>query len=230
MRERALSTIIALLAVVLAGPASAVELETEDQKTLYALGVNISRGLTPFNLTEKELAIVEAGVTDGVLGKKPQVDLATYGRKIQAMATARMEVLAAEEGKRAQVFLEKAAAAEGAQKTASGLIYSESTPGTGEHPTATDTVKVHYHGTLTDGTVFDSSVDRGTPATFALNRVIKCWTEGVQLMKVGGKSKLVCPSEIAYGTRGSPPKILPGAALVFEVELLEIVKKQPKSE
>ena len=92
-------------------------------------------------------------------------------------------------------------------------------------PKATDTVKVHYHGTLTDGTVFDSSVKRGEPATFPLNQVIKCWTEAVQLIKVGGKSRLVCPSGIAYGDRGSPPVIKPGATLVFEVELLDIVKQ-----
>jgi FKBP-type peptidyl-prolyl cis-trans isomerase FkpA/FKBP-type peptidyl-prolyl cis-trans isomerase FklB len=85
-------------------------------------------------------------------------------------------------------------------------------------------VRVHYHGTLTDGTVFDSSVQRGEPATFALNGVIPCFREGVQLMKVGGKSRLVCPAPLAYGDRGAPPKIRPGATLVFEVELLEIVK------
>ena len=83
---------------------------------------------------------------------------------------------------------------------------------------------VHYHGTLIDGTVFDSSVQRGEPATFRLNGVIKCWTEGVQLMKVGGKSRLVCPSQIAYAERGAPPRIKPGATLVFEVELLDIGK------
>ncbi len=123
-----------------------------------------------------------------------------------------------------QPFLEKAAAEKGAVKTASGMVYSEIKPGTGEPPKATDKVKVHYKGMLTDGTVFDSSIERGQPATFPLNGVIKCWTEGVGMMKVGGKAKLVCPSDIAYGDQGRPPKIKPGATLVFEVELLEIVK------
>jgi len=86
-------------------------------------------------------------------------------------------------------------------------------------------VKVHYTGKLTDGTVFDSSVQRGEPATFPLNGVIKCWTEGVQKMKVGGKATLTCPSDIAYGDQGRPPTIKPGATLVFDVELIEIVKK-----
>jgi FKBP-type peptidyl-prolyl cis-trans isomerase FkpA/FKBP-type peptidyl-prolyl cis-trans isomerase FklB len=123
-----------------------------------------------------------------------------------------------------QAFLEKAAKEKGARKTPSGLVVIELKPGTGETPAATDRVKVHYHGTLSDGTVFDSSVDRGQPATFPLNRVIPCWTEGVQTIKVGGKSRLVCPAAIAYGDRGAPPKIKPGATLVFDVELIEIVK------
>jgi FKBP-type peptidyl-prolyl cis-trans isomerase FkpA/FKBP-type peptidyl-prolyl cis-trans isomerase FklB len=130
------------------------------------------------------------------------------------------------EKKEAAAFLEKAAQEKGAVKTESGLIYVEMKPGSGPSTAATDTVKVHYHGTLRDGTVFDSSVQRGEPATFALNRVVKCWTEGVQKIKVGGKSKLICPAAIAYGDRGSPPKIKPGAALIFEVELLEIVSKE----
>ena len=109
-------------------------------------------------------------------------------------------------------------------KTASGAIVTMIKEGTGSTPKAEDTVKVHYHGTLIDGTVFDSSVDRGIPATFPLANVIKCWTEGVQKIKVGGKAKLVCPADTAYGDRGSPPVIGPGATLVFEVELLEIVK------
>jgi FKBP-type peptidyl-prolyl cis-trans isomerase FkpA len=96
------------------------------------------------------------------------------------------------------------------------------TEGTGPSPTATDVVEVHYHGTFADGGVFDSSVERGTPARFPLNRVIPCWTQGVQQMKVGGKARLVCPPELAYGAPGKPPKIPPNATLTFEVELLGI--------
>jgi FKBP-type peptidyl-prolyl cis-trans isomerase FkpA len=129
------------------------------------------------------------------------------------------------EKKKGTEFLEKAAKEKGAKKTESGMIYQEVTPGTGDQPKASDTVKVNYKGTLIDGTEFDSSYKRNQPATFPLSGVIKCWTEGVQLMKVGGKAKLTCPSEIAYGDRGSPPLIKPGSTLVFEVELLSIEKK-----
>ncbi|HEX9450521.1 MAG TPA: FKBP-type peptidyl-prolyl cis-trans isomerase, partial [Burkholderiales bacterium] len=105
-----------------------------------------------------------------------------------------------------------------------GAIVTTLKEGKGPSPKAADTVKVHYQGTLVDGTVFDSSIQRGQPATFPLGNVIKCWTEGVQEIKVGGKSRLVCPAAIAYGDRGSPPAIKPGATLIFEVELIEIVK------
>ena len=119
----------------------------------------------------------------------------------------------------------KAASEMGATKTESGIVITTIKPGTGATPKETDIVKVHYHGTLTDGTVFDSSVKRGEPATFPLNQVIKCWREGVQQIKVGGKSRLVCPPNLAYGDGGAPPIIKPGSTLVFEVELLEIVAK-----
>ena len=121
-----------------------------------------------------------------------------------------------------QTYLEKAAAEPGAVKTASGLIYTELRAGSGASPKASDTVTVHYRGTLVDGTEFDSSYARNEPAQFPLNRVIRCWTEGVQRMKVGGKSRLVCPSSIAYGDGGRPPIIPGGATLIFEVELLRI--------
>jgi FKBP-type peptidyl-prolyl cis-trans isomerase FkpA len=122
----------------------------------------------------------------------------------------------------AQAYLDKAAAEPGAVKTASGLIYTELRPGTGASPKAADTVKVNYRGTLINGTEFDSSYKRNEPAEFPLNRVIPCWTEGVQRMKVGGKSRLVCPSSIAYGDRGAPPDIPGGATLIFEIELLSV--------
>lgn len=109
-----------------------------------------------------------------------------------------------------------------ATSTGSGLQITEIVAGDGPSPGATDVVVVHYHGTFEDGSVFDSSVERGQKATFPLNRVIPCWTEGVQMMKVGGKSRLLCPPEIAYGARGAPPKIPPNATLTFEVELFEI--------
>lgn len=203
-----------------AGP----ELKTDDQKAMYALGLLLSQRVAVFKMTAAELDLVKAGLTDGVLNHEKKVDLEAFAPKVQQIAQARSAAVAEEEKKAAQVFLDKAAKDKGATKTDSGLIYSEIKAGTGEQPKATDKVKVHYHGTLIDGTVFDSSVQRGEPASFGLNQVIPCWTEGLQKMKVGGKSKLICPSAIAYGDHGMPPKIKPGATLVFEVELLSIEK------
>jgi FKBP-type peptidyl-prolyl cis-trans isomerase FkpA len=105
---------------------------------------------------------------------------------------------------------------------AAKLEITQLVEGTGANPTASDVVVVHYHGTFADGSVFDSSVQRGEPARFPLNRVIPCWTQGVQQIKVGGKAKLVCPPELAYGAAGHPPRIPPNATLTFEVELLGI--------
>jgi FKBP-type peptidyl-prolyl cis-trans isomerase FkpA len=213
-----------VIATVTSARAAAPELKTDEQKTLYALGLAMSQSLSSFKLTDAELDLVKAGLTDGVLNHQKKVDLETFGPKIQQLAKARTTAAAQEEKKSSETFLEKAAAAKGAVKTDSGLVYTEITPGTGEQPKETDKVKVHYEGKLIDGTVFDSSIQRGQPVTFALNQVIPCWTEGLQRMKVGGKSKLVCPSNIAYGDHGAPPKIKPGATLVFEVELLGIEK------
>lgn len=215
---------VALGSLLLSLPAAAIELKTEDQKALYALGVALSRNLTSLNLTAAELEVVEAGLSDGTLNKPKLVDSEQYLPKVQELMKTRMAAAAEVEKKAGNAFIEKAAAEKGAKKTASGVVYIETAPGKGDQPAATDKVKVHYTGTLTDGTVFDSSVERGQPATFPLNGVIKCWTEGVQMMKVGGKAKLVCPADVAYGDRGSPPKIKPGSTLVFEVELLGIEK------
>jgi len=214
-------------ALALGGPPaarSAPDPKTEDQKTLYAIGLAIAQNLSVFGLSEQELEFVKSGLSDGVLKKSRQVDLQTYGPKIQELQRSRAAVVAAAEQKAGQAVLDKAAAEKGARRTATGLVIVPIKAGTGDSPKPTDKVKVHYHGTLADGTVFDSSVDRGEPASFPLNGVIPCWTEGLQQMKVGGKSRLVCPSAIAYGDRGAPPRIKPGATLIFEVELLEIQK------
>jgi FKBP-type peptidyl-prolyl cis-trans isomerase FkpA len=195
---------------------------TDQEKTIYALGLSIARSIKPFSLTPAELAIVKQAMTDADAGK-PAVELETWGPKIQELADERGEVTMKKQKEASAAYLAKAAAEPGAVKTASGLVFKELTPGTGEKPAASDTVKVHYRGTLTDGSEFDSSYKRGEPAQFPLANVIAGWTEGVQLMKVGSKARLICPSDIAYGDKGRPG--LPGGAtLVFEIELLDIVK------
>jgi FKBP-type peptidyl-prolyl cis-trans isomerase FkpA/FKBP-type peptidyl-prolyl cis-trans isomerase FklB len=204
--------------------AAAAELANDEQKTLYAIGVALSQSLHDFSLSEAELEIVKSGLSDGVLKRSIKVDMQTYGPKIELMGKARGAAVAEKEKKAGAAFLAKAAAEPGARKTASGAIVKTLKEGGGPSPSATDKVKVHYHGTLVDGTVFDSSVKRGQPVTFPLGNVIKCWAEGLQQMKVGGKSRLICPASIAYGERGSPPIIRPGATLIFDVELLDIVK------
>ena len=228
MRTLVIWSAVLILATAVNARADELKLETEEQKTLYALGLTIHRSLSPFNLSPSELKLVEAGLADGSLHRTPTVDLETYGPKIKQLQEARAAAVAAAEKKTSQAFVDKAAQETGATKTASGLVMIPVTPGTGASPKATDTVTVNYEGRLTDGTVFDSSVQRGGPATVPLNGVIKCWTEALQLVKVGGKSRLVCPADLAYGDQGWPPLIKPGATLVFEVELLRI--SQPSAQ
>ena len=223
MRVYALLPVLALASLVVPALAADPSLETEEQKTLYALGLSVAQPLYNFTLSAEEFAIVRAGIEDGVLGHEPKIELQEYQTKLQELARTRMTAAAAGEKKKGAAFLAKAAEEKGATKTATGMVYQELTAGTGKSPQPTDRVKVHYTGKLMDGTVFDSSVERGEPAVFPLSRVIKCWTEGVQLMKEGGKAKLICPSDVAYGDRGQPPKIKPGATLIFEVELLEVL-------
>ena len=199
----------------------AQNLQTDQDKTFYALGLAIGENVKEFKLTAAELALVTAGLSDAVLGKEAKVDLQTYGPKLQGLAQERATAAANGEKTASGTFLAEQAKAAGAERSPTGVIFIPITAGTGASPTATSTVRVHYHGTLRDGTVFDSSVQRGEPISFPLNGVIPCWTEGLQKMKVGGKAKLVCPSDTAYGDRGSGP-IPGGAALAFEVELLGI--------
>jgi FKBP-type peptidyl-prolyl cis-trans isomerase FkpA len=222
MRSQVISSVGLLLISAALTTAPAAEPKSEEEKTLYALGVVMSQNIAAFNLSEAELEMVKAGLTDGALQKPPKVDASAYFPKIRELQGQRLAAAADVEKKAGQAYIDKAATEKGAKKTASGLVITTLKEGSGPAPQATDTVKVHYHGTLPNGKVFDSSVQRNEPATFPLNGVIKCWTEGVQMIKVGGKSRLVCPAEIAYGDRGAPPDIKPGATLIFEVELLGI--------
>ena len=196
---------------------------TDEEKTIYALGLSVSRSLRQFALSAAELDLIKRALTEAEAGK-PAVDLEVWGPKIQGLADGRAALVTKREKEASAAYLASAAQEPGAIKTASGLVYKELTPGTGASPTATDTVKVHYRGTLIDGTEFDSSYKRNEPAQFPLNGVIRGWTEGVQLMKVGGKSRLICPSDLAYGDQGRP-SIPGGATLIFEIELLEISGK-----
>ncbi len=211
------------LALLVPLAASAQALKTDDEKSLYAIGYLIgSRNLQPLSLKPHELQLVQRGLSDGATGKKAQVEPEQQMEKINAFAQARSAAGADKEKTAGRAYAEKAAKEPGAVQLPGGIVFKTLTPGNGPSPGPTDKVKVNYEGKLTNGTVFDSSYKRGQPAEFGLNQVIKCWTEGVQKMKVGEKARLVCPSDVAYGDHGHPPTIPGGATLVFEVELLGV--------
>jgi FKBP-type peptidyl-prolyl cis-trans isomerase len=212
-------------------PATAGEKKpaANDTQTFYSVGLAIAKSLEVFTLSPPELEQVMKGIRDGASGKvKPELNKEQQAA-VNELARGRMAKVQEKESAKAKeaapAYLTKMGGQKGATKTASGAIVIPTKEGTGAAPAPTDTVKVHYTGKLMDGVVFDSSVQRGEPAEFPLNGVIKCWTEGLQKMKVGGKATIVCPSEIAYGAQGRPPQIPGNAVLTFEVELLDIVKK-----
>jgi len=217
----------------------AVVLETEAQKQAYSLGAQLGdsmkQNLTQFKEFSVELdeALILKGYQDGLAGKatiEKEEIRALLGNLEQTLMAKKKEHEAAEalaNLEAGQKYLEENAKKEGVQVTESGIQYQVISEGTGEKPAATDTVKVHYVGTLINGDEFDSSVKRGQPSTFPLNRVIAGWTEGVQLMPVGSKFKFTIPAHLAYGERATPT--IPGnSVLNFEIELLEIIKpKEP---
>jgi FKBP-type peptidyl-prolyl cis-trans isomerase FkpA len=228
-RNRACALLLAALAVTAckkeeAKPAAAASAgpTTEEEKTLYALGAMMGqRFVGPMHTSERELDMLVLGLRATARGGKPEFAIESYAPKFDALARSRAAAGAADAKKASEAFRDAAAKESGALRYPSGLIMRTLRPGTGASPKPTDVVRVHYHGTFPDGSVFDSSVQRGEPAEFALNQVIPCWTEGVSHMKVGEKAKLVCPSEIAYRDEGRPG-IPGGATLVFEIELIAI--------
>ena len=196
--------------------------ETEMEKVSYSLGVNVATGVKAQGLDTIDANAVAKAFKDVFEGNDLDISeeesmevLQAYFGKLQAAAQEKA-------GKAGTTYLAENGAKEGVITTTSGLQYEVLTEGSGAKPTAADQVTVHYHGMLTDGTVFDSSVDRGEPAKFGVTQVIKGWTEALQLMSIGDKWKLTIPSNLAYGDKGAGGSIGPNATLVFEVELLGI--------
>jgi FKBP-type peptidyl-prolyl cis-trans isomerase FkpA len=211
-----------LVATLVFNPAwgAGKELATDDEKMFYYLGTALSANLVPLQLSEDEVDLVLRGIREALRGNAIELDAQAYGERLNTVAQERMSVGAEQESAAANAYVAEMAAEEGAIKTPSGIVILELMAGDGDSPSPDSTVKAHYHGTLRDGTVFDSSVERGQPFTSSLSNVIPCWREAIPMIKEGGKSKITCPPDLAYGDRGSGP-VPAGAALTFEVELIE---------
>ncbi len=228
-----MSRLVKLLSVIgfllVFGQASAAELKTDKQKYSYASGFilanQLASQLQATGLTDIDADAFAAAMADVLAGRDPQLD-------IQTMKTAldkQRDLIVGQNQKKAEAalargkaFQEKNSEVEGVTVLENGLQYQVIKAGDGAQPKATDTVEVHYHGTLVDGTVFDSSVQRGTPASFPLDGVIPGFREAITRMKTGAKWKVVLPHDLAYGESGAPPKIGPNETLVFEIELIAI--------
>ena len=205
------------------------EFKNDTEKFSYALAMNMSAHLLKMPIELDREIIIEA-VTALLRGNQPDMSQEDYQQTMQKFqatmeekANAEAQKAASENSEKGKAYLAENAKKEGVKVTASGLQYEVIKEGTGKKPAATDTVSVHYEGTLINGQVFDSSIRRGQPVEFPLNRVIPGWTEGVQLMSVGSKYRFFIPAELAYGDRGAPGAIPPCAALIFDVELLAIL-------
>ncbi len=221
-----------VLALVLAAPALAQPSDAptrqappaaeDTQKLLYAIGVSLGRDLEPFALSPEELKVVARGLQESAA---PTQEVEEVLPRLKEFEFRRREKRLAREKERGAAAVALAAKEKGAVTTPSGMVYQPLSEGIGPSPLAVDAVRVHYRGRLLDGREFDSSYRNGQPAQFSLRGVIPCWTEGLQKMKTHGRARFTCPSSLAYGDKGSPPKIPPGATLVFDVELLDVVPR-----
>lgn len=218
------ATVLAVSSTIGFAQDSAAQLKDSKDKASYAIGLNIGRNFKKQNIDLNADAL-SLGVKDALSGKKPaltEADERDAMNNLQKEAMEKQKAMADKNAAEGKKFLEDNKKKEGVKTTASGLQYKVIKEGNGPQPKATDTVTVDYKGTLTDGSEFDSSYKRGEPATFPLNGVIKGWTEGLQLMKPGGKTQFFIPADLAYGQRQMGPDIPPNSTLIFEVELKSV--------
>jgi FKBP-type peptidyl-prolyl cis-trans isomerase FklB len=231
MRTRLITALatFAMFAGASALAADSAALKDPKQKLSYSIGTEVGAGLKKQGIDVDPKAFA-AGLADALAGKLQLSDaeikdvLTTARTQLMAKQQAKQQADAAANAKASEAFLAANGKKEGVKTTASGLEYKVLKAGTGKTPTLKDTVKVHYQGTLIDGTVFDSSIQRGEPVVFPLDGVIPGWTEALQLMKEGDKFQLFIPPKLAYGAAGAGDKIGPNAVLIFEVELIDIEK------
>ncbi|MFC5409572.1 FKBP-type peptidyl-prolyl cis-trans isomerase [Larkinella bovis] len=204
---------------------SPVKLNNAIDSVSYSIGINVGLGLKSQNLGNANLQALSKALQDALQSQNMQIAPEQANRIIQEFFMRERTVRAEANRKVGEQFLEENKKKPGIKSTASGLQYEIVKEGTGPKPQTTDTVKAHYTGRLIDGTVFDSSIERGQPLEIPVNQVIQGWSEALQLMPVGSKWKLYIPSALAYGSQGSGPQIGPNSTLVFDIELIEIVKK-----
>ncbi len=223
---KSIPSVLLLGALSLNAPLLAQEtpnLKDPKQRLSYAIGTQMGASMREQGV-EVDPKALAAGLADALAGKPGMTD-AEIGEAmmlLQEQMMAKRQVAGEQNAKAGEAFLAANAKKEGIKTTASGLQYKVLKAGSGKSPGREDTVKVHYHGTLIDGSVFDSSVDRGEPVSFPVDQVIPGWTEALQLMKEGDKWQIFIPSNLAYGESGSPPRIAPNSTLVFDVELLSV--------
>ncbi len=228
MKQHRLAAAVALVSLVLAGcdsQTSSVELKTPAQKASYGIGLNMGKSLSREGMDDLDPKAVALGIEDAMAKKDPQIkdeELAEAFAFLQKRSEERMTKLNEESAQAGKKFLEENGKKEGVVTTKSGLQYEVVKKADGAQPKATDVVTVHYEGKLTDGTVFDSSVERGSPIDLPVSGVIPGWVEGLQLMHVGEKYKLYIPSELAYGAQSPSPTIPANSVLVFDLELIAI--------
>jgi len=228
MKLHHLAVAVAVTSMLISGcnkDESTTELKTPAQKVSYGIGYSMGKNFKEDGIDDLSPQAIAAGVADALAEKEQRVDDETLMEAfgfMQERAQERMNAVNDEAAKAGKAFLAENAKREGVITTETGLQYEVLTAGTGAQPKINNVVSVHYHGTLIDGSVFDSSVERGTPAEFPVGAVIPGWVEGLQLMHVGEKVKFYIPSELAYGTKSPAPAIPANSALIFEVELLAI--------